>query len=426
MEEVNYLEIKNGSTLYKNYKIKLHNLRQDQKDRFLKISGARRFLYNWAIDICKEYYEKTGKTPSYQEISRIFTVAKKTDQNLQWLDDPMYPVTTCRYAFIDLTSAFHNFFNGTCRFPKYKSRKTDSQKFAVRSDCVNFKGENGEFVFVPGISSGKGDYIYCGNHNIPFKNCRKFTNTRVSFDGVNYWLSLSIENRTPITYVDGYIPDGDIIGIDVGVRAAATLSNGKVYGPHPDILKIRMLEKRQSTLQSACDRDVHRRIKLSESTRTKYYDIPKSKNQLKREERLAKTTHKITNKYKNYYHIISKQIVKSFPSIVVLEDLNVPSMLSKSVKGKQKKHVVHESRMGLLAEYIAYKCEENLIKVVYADRDFPSSQICSCCGNRHSVGKSKVYSCPVCGNKIDRDLNAAINLKNFGISKIFGQTATNN
>jgi putative transposase len=74
--------------------------------------------------------------------------------------------------------------------------------------------------------------------------------------------------------------------------------------------------------------------------------------------------------------------------------------------------------MATLSEYIEYKCHDNNIEVIHADREYPSSQICSKCGSLYKIGKSKTYTCPICGLIIDRDLNAAFNLRDFGINHL--------
>lgn len=398
---------------WKNYRIKLHNLTDDQKNRILKASNARRFLYNWALELCNNYYDEFGKIPNYQELSRYFTEYKKKPEN-KWLDE--INVTTCRYAFIDLANAFHKFINGICNRPIFKKKKSDSIRIAVRSDCISFKGEDGRYAFIPLLSSKKGDLIDCGNHNIPHHKGVKYSNARIKFDGNNYWLSMSVKTYSEkIRVINPVIFMDNVVGIDVGIRTAATLSNGKTY-ERANPIRLKVLEHRREVLQSAVDRDRSRRRKESSSTRTKYYDIPKSKNQLKREFRLSKTLIQIQNLYKTHYHKISKDISEGDYDCVVLESLNIPRLIQ-NASGKLR-HFMYEARMSTLAEFIEYKCARNGINVIRADKAYPSSQICSICGNIHKIGPSKIYRCNVCGNVIDRDINAALNLRNYGISKL--------
>ena len=396
---------------WKNYRIKLHDLTDNQKDRILKASYARRFLYNWALEICNSHYKEFGKIPNYQELSRRFTLYKKKPGN-EWLDK--INVTTCRYAFIDLANAFHKFISGVCRHPIFKERKTDSIRIAIRSSDLSFKGTDGRYAFIPVISGRKGDLIDCGNHNIPFHKGVKYNNVRVKFDGNDYWLSLSVKVCSRST-IKPIIRSDNIVGVDVGVRTSATLSNGKIYDRvNPKRLSI--LERRRSKLQSAVDRDLRRRQNEAQRTRTKYDDIPKSKNQLKRESRLSKTRTQIKNLHRNRYHNISKDISESGYDAIILETLNIGRLVRTS--GKDCKKDIYESRMATLIEYIEYKCLRKGMHVIHADRFYPSSQICSICGNIHKPGPGKVYECDKCGTAIDRDLNAAINLRNYGISKL--------
>ena len=406
------MELRKDRVYYQNYRIKLHNLREDQKQRIEKLSYARRFLYNWALEYSNAEYKRTGKVPPYQAVARKFTELKHSDLNFQWLNNQIYNVTTCRYAFIDLAKAFHNFITGKCNRPIFKHRKTDSIRIAIRSNDVTFKGEDGRYAFIPGISMRKGDLIDCGNHNIPHYKGIKYENTRIKFDGIDYWLSLSIKTTIPD---DNSIELTDeVIGIDIGVRTAAALSNGISFNG-PNKRKLKTLENRLRKIQSAVDRDIGRRMKISTSTRTKYYDIQKSKNQLKRETKLAKTRNKIINIYRSRYHKISREIANMHPSAIVLEDLSAAKIVANAV-GKERRNALYQARMSTLSTYIAYKCDFGFTKVIYADRDFPSSQICSNCGYRQSIGRSKIYRCPNCGVELDRDYNAAVNLRNYGLS----------
>lgn len=334
---------------------------------------------------------------------------KKTEE-FKWLDS--LNVTTCRYAFIDLSAAYHNFIIGICNCPKYKSKKYDTIRIAVRGDDITFNKSNKRYAHIPVLSSNRFDYIDCGNHNIPIGDNIKYDNVRIKFDGIDFWLSLSISLRKPIIFERKDILSNPV-GIDVGIRTSATLSNGITFG-NPDGYRLSILDNRRRKMQAAVDRDIQKRLKESSRTRTKYEDIPKSKNQLKREEKLRKTKIKISNFYKNYYHNISRKIANMNYSMIVIEDLKVQGMYEDSY-GK-KRFNVYESRMATLLEYISYKCQDNGALIIKAPRNFKSSQICSNCKNEYKIGASKTYKCPYCGIILDRDLNAAINLMDYGVS----------
>lgn len=269
-------------------------------------------------------------------------------------------------------------------------------------------------IFIPGISIGHGDYIDCGNHNIPYGDNVEYSNIRIKFDGINFWLSLSVKLYRPMLFDANKNPE-EGIGIDIGIRTSAALSNGKMYNS-ASTKRLDVLQHRRNILQAAVDRDLYRRMELAKSARTKHYDIPKSNNQIKREKKLAKTRINIHNYYNNYYHNISRDIINSMPKFIVLEDLNIPSLFNEAY-GKRR-FDTYESRMGTLSEFIAYKAIEADIPIIYAERDYPSSKICSNCRAINNPGKDKIYSCKYCGMIIDRDLNAAYNLRDYGLSKM--------
>ena len=137
--------------------------------------------------------------------------------------------------------------------------------------------------------------------------------------------------------------------------------------------------------------------------------MPKSKNHYKKLFKQHKSYSKIHNKKFNDINVATKAIVSKNPSAIVIEDLSVTEQLKdKWIRKFSPKMLFNE-----IHRQIVYKAEDRNIPVIKADKNFPSSQICSNCGMRHKVYRNKVFKCPYCGFRIDRDLNAAINLKNL-------------
>ena len=399
---------------YAYFRIKLHDLTAEQKLRIEDLSRVRRFVYNWGLNYCNEQYELGKSCPGFVSLSRAFQELRMTP-GYGWLLD--YNITTCRYALKDLLNGFAKFFGKINRYPRFKSKKRDKVTFATRGDRLRFYGEHGEYVRIPGVSKSAEDVIYCGRHNVPFGKHVSYDNVRVKFDGVDYWLSLSIKVYRPFEIDSDYFPrQGQPLGIDVGVRTSATLSDGTMYD-RPDQWRLGVLRNRRDKLRSAIGRDISRRYKESTRTKTKYEDIPKSKNQLKRERRWRKTCSQITNIYKNHYHRIAKGIVDKEPAFVVVETLGLQFIEQNSYINVKRQ--IHEAGLSTLIRYIDYKCTQNDIRVVYAPRDYKSSQRCSICGKEHKIGPSKIYECS-CGNIMDRDLNAARNLLQYGMSHLYG------
>lgn len=339
----------------------------------------------------------------------------RNSEEFGWLKE--YNVTTERYALKDLLQAFQKFFLGINRYPKMKTKKKHSYKCSIRDDRIRFKGENGNLVFIPGISLDINDLIDCDNHNIPHGSHIEYNNVRIKFDGVCYWLSLSVKVRQPIVCDIPYYPTGEGLGVDVGVRTSAYLSDGTEC-PAPNRARIKNLFKRQSAISRKISADIYRRRNIAERTKAKYEDIPKSKNQIKREQEWHKTYNRIRNIYTSNYHKISRDIANRKPRFVVLEEISVESM-ERTSKSKHIKHDIHTSSLTKLISFIDYKCRDNGSRIIYAPRGFKSSQICSHCGNITNPGSSKMYKCPYCGLVIDRDFNAALNLKAYGISQLY-------
>lgn len=392
--------------IWKNYRIKLYP-NEEQFKTLMSICDTFRYCYNWGLAFCNRYRVLNQMSmPSLYVISDAFTAYRNTHP---WLQD--FDINTCRYALMNVLDAFNAFYEHRCKYPKFKDKKhfiDVRRKFKVRGDRLTFWGEYKEYVHIPGFGRFKKDRIYCGkNHNIPIGSNVKYDNVYIKYDGLAFWLSLSVQ-----TEVDDPINTStEIIGIDVGIRTSAYLSNGLSFTI--DNPRLRLYDKRRRKYDDLHRRDRHRREFIAERTKTKYENIPKSKNAIKRAIKRLENNRKITNIYKYNYHVFSKQIANMDAGIVVIEDLPVGEL---NRGYRFTRHANIEARMGFLLRYIQYKCEEAGKRVIKAPNDFPSTQLCSRCGNSYRIGETKTYRCPHCGLVIDRDLNAAINLRKFGES----------
>lgn len=382
---------------YIGYKIRLFPT-EEQAKRLIEICHVFRFCYNWGLNYANTEYEKGNKNPSYFDYIYAFNDFRNDEKN-KWIKD--FPLATCRYAFKNVAGAFEHFFAKRCKYPKFKSRKKGDMKFHVRESRLYFYGENNHLVAIEGM--GRKNYIECKNHNIPIGKESKYSNCYVHFDGDNFWLSFNIKMYDPIVFE----PKGEPLGIDLGVRNMITLSNGKQY-KSPDISK---LQKRRSRIDKRMVADVNRRFSISKNTKTKYEDIPKSSNQLKREKSYRKCCRKIANIYDTYIHQVTHEISLMDAEFIVLEDLKIKDILKYE---PYMSKILDNARFYTIRKRLEYKCRSFGTKIIIAPQTFPSSQICSNCGNRKNIGSEKIYKCPVCGAVIDRDINASINLLNYG------------
>lgn len=411
---------------YAYYKIRLHNLTEAQKQRAEELYGVSRFIYNTFLASNIENYE-SGQThrPNYEEMCKILTRMRNEDE-YSWLAN--YDISVERSALKDLDNAYERFFdsskrlksgqhlmsrNRLNRFPKFKRKKTSKFKFGVRGERITFCGENNRYVHIPGLTPGRTEKIDCKRHNIPYRKGMVYDNARVIFDGRHYWLTVSIKVYRPLVQDDSYEwQDIDCLGVDVGIREAAVTSDGSRYEA-PNMYRVAILNNRKDKIRRAITRDINRRLKLAHHTKTKYEDIPKSKNQIKREQAWLKAVTQIHNLYESCYHKISKQISRKNARVIVLETLDIPTM--RHLSSKKLSTMISQANLARLTDMIEYKCKSQGSTVVRAPYGYKSTKICSRCGHVHDPGKSKVYSCPVCGLSIDRDLNASINLMNYGL-----------
>lgn len=402
---------------YQYYRIRLHYLSESHIHRIEELSGVRRFLYNFGINYCEQLKSQGKGVPNFHTFCKLLTSMRHSEE-YSWLTK--YNVTSERYAFKDLVQAYTKFFNKINRYPKFKTKKRSNICCVIRDDRFRLKGENGEYAFIPGVSESIDDLIYIGKHRIPYAGNIEYDNIRIKSDGVHYWLSLSCKIRKPFSYVEPPLEDfSEGIGVDVGIRTTATLSDGTIYDP-PNKAKLDRLARRKHYISASITRDRNKRVKQSIRTKTKYEEIPKSKNQMQREEKYLKTCIRMRNIIDSHNHKVSREIANRKPRFVVIESLSVGRM------EKQNKYVapyIHRASMFQLTQYIAYKCQDVGSQVIFADNRFKSSQICSRCGGITKPGAKKTYTCQYCGLVIDRDYNAALNLRDYGY-QILNQNRT--
>ena len=224
-------------------------------------------------------------------------------------------------------------------------------------------------------------------------------NPRFTFDGLHWWVSVSVE----VDDNTNAPPKSEGVGIDLGLKDLAIWSDGNTYKNINKTNKVKKIEKRKRRLQ----RSISRKYNMNkEGVRYK-----KTSNIVKREKELLKVTKRLTNIRKNYLHQTTTDIIRRKPSFICMEDLNVRGMM----KNRHLSKAVQQQGFYEFRRQIQYKSEWNNITVILADRFFPSSKLCSCCGGIKKDLKlsDRIYQCD-CGNVIDRDYQASLNLKQYG------------
>ena len=368
-----------------------------QKTKLFQYADTARFAYNWALERERENYKNGGKFISDGDLRKEFTQLKRTEK-YAWLNDISNNVT--KRAIKDACNAYKRFFRGLAKFPKFKSKKRSTPSFYQDNVKVQFTDTH---MKVEGFSVSKKknkqklNWIRLSEHNYIPTNC-KYYNPRIKFDGINWWITVGIEYED-ITK----IPSNEGIGIDLGIKDLAICSDGNKYQNINKTQKVKKMEKRKRRLQ----RSISRRYEKNK----KGESYCKTSNIIKREKELLKINHRLTNIRQNYLHQIISEIIKREPSFICIEDLNVSGMM----KNRHLSKAIQQQKFYEFRRQIKYKSAWNNILVIIADRFFPSSKLCSCCGTIKKDLKlsDRIYKCE-CGNMIDRDYQAALNLKIYG------------
>ena len=367
-----------------------------QKTKLFQYANTARFAYNWALSREKENDKDSGKFISDGELRKEFTQLKKMDQ-YEWLNSISNNVT--KQAIKDACNAYKRFFKGLSGFPKFKSRKHTAPSFY--QDCVKIQFTD-THVKIEGFATCKKknkqklNWIRLAEHNRIPTDCN-YNNPRIKYDGLNWYLTVGMEQE------ESAVPSlNEGIGIDLGIKDLAICSDEHNYLNINKTQKVKKLEKQKRRLQRSISRK-YEKNKKGEC----YY---KTKNIIKRENELLKLNHRLMDIRQNYLHQTTSEMIKRKPSFICIEDLNVSGMM----KNKHLSKAVQQQGFYEFRRQIEYKSKWNHIQVIIADRFFPSSKLCSCCGSMKKNLKlsDRIYKCE-CGNVMDRDYQAALNLKKY-------------
>ena len=353
--------------------------------------GACRFIWNLMLDIQNRQYEIGGKHLSAFDMINLLTPLKY-DEDYYWLRE-ISAAVLCRQCQ-DVAKAYERFFKKTSGFPKFKSRKRSKPSYPVRAERLSFH-DNGVQIEKLGKVKYKTDFV------LPQGTGHKFVNPRVSFKNGKWFLSFGMEceNQAPVL-------TDKRMGIDLGVKDLAVVACDDEQLVFHNIIKsrkMRSLERRIVHLQ----RTISRKYEANRVGKR----FVKTNNIIRCEDKLRRLQARQSDIRSNYIHQTTHALVSMLPSRVVMEDLNVQGMM----KNKHLSKAVQQQCFYEFFRQMQYKCAWNGIELVIADRFYPSSKTCSCCGTIKSDLKlsDRTYVCPHCGAVIDRDYNAAINLMRY-------------
>ena len=194
-----------------------------QQTKLFQCFRVSRFAYNWVLNRQQENYRSGGKFLSAFDLMKEFTQLKKLPE-YSWLNE--YSGDIPAMAIIDACSAYNNFFDGNSNFPKFKSKRWSSQSFGMHSAKIKFTDTHVRIMKIAGSQKRNRlrlNWVKLAERGRIPTNC-KYSNPRVTFDGINFWISVSIEVEDTKE-----VPTGNGIGIDLGIKDLAICSDGNIY-----------------------------------------------------------------------------------------------------------------------------------------------------------------------------------------------------
>lgn len=373
----------------------------EQEILFRKSAGTARWAYNYFLSANRRVYQEflNGKSET-KSISEgkirkyINNVLKRTTH--KWLSEVSSNVM--KQAVKDAAKASDEFFEGKKGYPKFKSRHKSKWSFYVNYESLK--------RLPNGFQGEKLGYVKTSEPLPKIKG--KYKNPHISFDGKHWYLSIGYEVKPQKIELSD-----ESIGIDLGIKDLAILSTGKVYKNINKTRRIKQLKKRLRREQRKVSRKIEGNITKRDSRQRPIWKRPlnECKNIKRQNKRIRLIYKKLTDIRNNYLHQTTTEIVKTKPSRIVMEDLNVRGMM----KNRHLSQAIAEQKFYEFKRQIKYKCEYYGIEFVEVGRFYASSKTCSHCGHIKTDLRlsDRIYQCPECGLVIDRDLNAAINLANY-------------
>ena len=378
------------------YKIEL-KLNDEQRRLCYKSAGTSRYAYNWMLKKLSAEYETNKSLATMYDLPKVpSTHGTAMDWHKEWVKLKkqdgykwIYETSKCtgQEALRDLQVAFQNFFKSPKGYPKLKKKGVDDS-FRLNG-CVYI---GYDFVQLPNF--GKVKLKEKGYAPVGIEGKLKLTQATVSRQADRWFVSFLIKDEIDVTKPNlNEIQVDDIVGVDLGIKDLAITSYGETFdNPKEYKKKIQKLKRFQ--------RSVSRKKKGS-------------KNRKKAITKLAKVHKQVADVRNDAIHKMTTSIVKTKPKMIVIESLK-PLNMSKNRKLASS---ILDASFGKIKEQFKYKSEWNGIHLVQAHTFYASSQFCSKCGFKNTKLKleDRNWVCEECGTHHDRDYNASLNLKFYGL-----------
>ena len=356
------------------YKFRLKPTKE-QQELLNKHFGSVRWSYNYFLNQRKQEYLNNKKSINYYDQAKELTELKRQEET-EWLKETNSQ--SLQYSLKCLDQAYQNFFNKRTQFPRFKSRKSKNS-FTVNQHVKN----EGKLIRFPKFNEGIKMIM---EREIKGK-IKKATLSRTPTG--KYFVSI----LTELEY-QSVSKTNQSVGIDLGLKDFLVLSNGTKIKNH------RFLKHYERQLK------LHQKHLSRKTYKSNRYERQRLK--------VAKIHEKITNSRMDLIHKTTSSLISDFDKIY-LEDLNVKGMMKNHILAKS----IGDVSWGKFIDVLTYKAEWNNKEIIHIDRFFPSSKTCHKCGYIHNglTLKEREWTCKECGEVLDRDVNAAINILNEGCRK---------
>ncbi len=367
----------------KSYKFRIYP-NAEQQIMFAKTFGCVRLVYNYYLDRKIKQYQDDKSAVNYTQCANEMVQLKKTE-DFSFLKE--VDSISLQQSLRHLDTAFQNFFRSPkVGFPKFKSKKSNHRSYTTNCVNANIKLENG-YIKLPKVGTVK----LKQHRQIPSDYKLKSVTVSQTPSG-KYYASILFEHEYSIQSIE----PRSFLGLDYSMHELYKDSNGNepCYPRY-----YRQAEKKLAREQ--------RKLSLMQKG---------SKNRDKQRIKVAKLHEKVANQRKDFLHKHSAMITKLYDCICI-EDLDMKAMSQSLHFGKS----VSDNGWGMFTTFLAYKLAEQGKQLVKVDKFFASSQICSCCGCKNPAIKNiaiRAWDCPECGTHHDRDVNAAINIRNEGMQLV--------
>ena len=375
------------------YKFRLYPT-QEQEVLLAKHFGCVRFIYNWALDYDTKKYAQTQKHLGWISILNSGDYKKLKEENT-WLKE--VNSQSLQNSVSHLDKAFQKFFRHQGGFPKFKSKRDNHQSFEIPANLkIDFKSKK---IQIPKFLKTKSN-----DNRIKFVLSRKVKKGKIGTATISrnpsgqYFISFIVHTNEQYPEFNREITKENSLGIDFGLKHFLNFSNEDKINS-PEFFK-------------------HTLDKLKQEQRKLSKKQKGSKNKEKQRIKVAKVHQRISNQRNDFLHKLTTRLVKESQfDVFCLEDLNLKGM--QKLLGRK----ISDLSYYTFQQMLNYKCIKYGKKVIKIGRFEPSTQICSCCGHRQKLDlNERTYKCPKCGNEIDRDTNAALNIRNFALRDILKNT----